>query len=120
MKRRGSRSPGDADAPVAAKARSRAPSHTRRVPDFWGELYWFTVICLCGWILALGVLPPPMVRLREALEFETRCRERVEALSVRGAALGRVMNAFETDSGYREEVMRTILGVKKQGEVFLK
>ena len=105
MKRRGPRRPGEAGVRGAAAERPRAPLDGGG-PNFWAELYWFTMICLGGWILSLAVLPPAMVRLREVLEFETRCRQRVEALSARGAALGRVVNAFETDPQYREELTK--------------
>jgi hypothetical protein len=100
--------------------RSRALSSDADRPRFWDELTWFAILVLGGWILALAVLPPAMVRLREGLAFEARCRRRVEYLSDRYAALGQVVNAFETDSRYREEVIRKILGVKKRDEVFLK
>lgn len=115
-KRTDSKETPSADAHAAARASSG--EHGR--PNFWHELYWFVVICLGGWILALAVLPPAMVRLRNALEFEAECRQRVETLTVRNAALKRVVNAFETDPHYREEVIRKILGVKKTDEVFLK
>lgn len=118
MKRSGSKR--TAGAREAAKDRSRAHSPDAGGPRFWDELTWFAAICLGGWILALAVLPPAMVRLREGLDFEARCRQRVEELSVRNVALGQVVNAFETDAHYREEVIRKILGVKKRGEVFLK
>ena len=120
MKRSGSKRTDEADGLEAAGDRPRAPSPGTGGPHFWDELYWFTVICLGGWILALAILPPAMVRLREGLAFESTCRQRVEVLNVKNAALGQVVNAFETDSHYREEVIRTILGVKKSDEVFLK
>ena len=117
MKRSGSKRTDEAG---AREATGGAPSPGTGGPNFWDEIYWFTAICLGGWILALAILPPAMVRLREALAFESRCRQRVEVLNVKNTALGQVVNAFETDSYYREEVIRTILGVKKRGEVFLK
>ena len=119
MKRSGSKRTGEA-VREAAEGRPRPATPRTAGPNFWDEIYWFTIICLGGWILALATLPPAMVRLRESLEFEGRCRQRVEALSVKNVALGQVVNAFETDSHYREEVIRTILGVKKSDEVFLK
>ena len=119
MKRSGSKRTDEAGAREAAAGRPRASSRGAGGPNFWDEVYWFTAICLGGWILALTILPPAMVRLREALAFEMGCRERVEALNVKNAALGQVVNAFETDSHFREEVIRTILGVKKSDEEFL-
>ncbi len=121
MKKSSSKRTGEAGAREAAGGRPRPPAERAAAgPNFWDEIYWFTAICLGGLILALAILPPAMVRLREALAFESRCRQRVEVLTVKNAELGQVVNAFETDPHYREEVIRTILGVKKRDEVFLK
>lgn len=116
--RPGSTRAGPVDTRAVGGASRRAPGCAAE-PDFWDELYWFAVICVGGWILFLAILPPAMVRLRSALTFETECQRRVEALSRRNEELQRVLSTFETDPHYREEVIRTILGVKKRGEVFL-
>ncbi len=120
MKKSSSKRTGEAGAREAAGGRPRPPTPRAAGPNFWDEIYWFTAICLGGLILALAILPPAMVRLHEALAFESRCRQRVEVLTVKNAELGQVVNAFETDPHYREEVIRTILGVKTRDEVFLR
>lgn len=103
-----------------ARSKTESPLDGTIRPNFWLEVYWLTVLGLCAWIVALAILTPAFVRLRESLAFEADCRQRVEAVSARNTDLKKALNAFETDPYYREEVIRAILGVKRYDEVFLR
>ena len=89
-------------------------------PVFWKEMYWFAVICLGGWILAMAVLPPRLARNRSALDMESGLRRTVARLSRLEKEYEALIPAVENDPFYRDEVYRKVLGVKKNNEEFLK
>lgn len=96
------------------------PRATEPRPVFWKEIYWFTVICLGGWILALVVLPPRLARNRSAFDIENDLRRTVTHLSKLEKQYAAVIPAVESDPFYRDEVYRKVLRVKKPNEEFLK
>jgi hypothetical protein len=89
-------------------------------PVFWQEIYWFTVISLLGFSLALWVLPPRLARNRSALGIEEDLEGAVAALESTGRKYEAAIAAVENDPFYREEVSRSLLKVKKKDEEFLK
>lgn len=94
---------------------------TRRVrPSFWVEIYWFTIICLGGTILAVVVLAPRLARNRRSLDLEAELTTTTARLSSLENRYEAAVEALENDPFYREEVIRHILEVKKNDEEFLK
>jgi hypothetical protein len=89
-------------------------------PVFWKEMYWFTVICLGGWILAMAILPPRLARNRSAADMENDLRRAVAHLSKLEKEYEALIPAVENDPFYRDEVYRKVLRVKKTNEEFLK
>ena len=93
-------------------------SHAR--PVFGRELYWFALICLGTWILAVSVLSPRLARNRKALEIEKGLEGVISQLSAKEKEFEAAIAAMENDPYYREAVYRALLGVKRSDEVFLK
>ena len=91
----------------------------RAEPRFWNELYWFTIICLGAWIVAMIVLPPRLERHRRLAEFETDLRLSVSALRAVEQQYEAAIMAMENDPFYRDEVYRAVLGIKEKDEEFL-
>jgi hypothetical protein len=89
-------------------------------PVFWKEIYWFVVICLGGFTLALLVLAPRLARHRSVLDVETGLRTTVARLSTLERQYEAAIQALEDDPFYREEVIRDVLRVKKTSEEYLK
>ncbi len=89
-------------------------------PVFWKELYWFALICLGGWTLAVLVLSPRLSRLQSARELEGSLRLTVARLSDLEQQYEAAIQALEEDPFYRDETIRAVLNVKKSNEEFLK
>ena len=87
---------------------------------FWKELYWFLVICLGGWTLAMVTLPPRLARNRSAFETAGELERVVRRLENLEKEYEAAIAAVENDPFYRDEVYRNVLGVKKSSEDFLK
>ena len=98
------------------------PAGRRRAdpPSFAKELYWFALICLCGWVLAVSVLSPRLARDRSSRVVEAELRQAVQQLDKLEKEYDAAIVAVENDPFYRDEVYRNILGVKRDGEEFLK
>jgi hypothetical protein len=84
------------------------------------EIYWFTIICLGGTILAVVVLAPRLARNRRSRDLEAELTTTTARLSSLENRYEAAVRALENDPFYREEVIRHILEVKKNDEEFLK
>ena len=89
-------------------------------PVFWKELYWFALICLCGWVLAALVLSPRLARDRSSRDTESGLEQPVQQLETLQKEYEAAIVAVENDAFYRDEVYRNILKVKRDGEEFVK
>ena len=89
-------------------------------PNFWKELYWFALICLGGWVLAVSVLSPRLARDRSSGDAEAGLEQAVQQLEALEKEYEAAIVAVENDVFYRDEVYRNILKVKRDGEEFLK
>lgn len=104
--------------------RDNAPSTTMaagenpvgRQPEFWREIYWFVVLCLIGWILALAILPPKAAHLATTQAIEENTRARVEAITRRELQYRQAIEALDEDPFFRGEVLHIVLGWHKDGE----
>jgi hypothetical protein len=88
-------------------------------PVFWKEVYWFALICLGGWMLALAVLPERLARHRATLDLEEDLQAAVAGLGDLERQYEAAIAAVESDPFYKEEVQRHRLGVKRRGETLL-
>ncbi len=89
-------------------------------PVFWKELYWFVVICLGGSILAVLVLSPRLARHRNTVDVENSLQRTVTGLARLERQYDAAIQALDTDPFYRDEVIRSVLKVKRNTEEFLK
>lgn len=89
-------------------------------PVFWKEIYWFTVVSLAGWMLALFVLAPRLARRRTAHDMEAGLCSTTIRLARFEREYEAAIQAVEDDPFYREELIRAVLKVKKSNEEFLK
>ena len=80
----------------------------------------FVCICLAGWILAVAVIPPKAQRYWSLAQLEAQLKSRRATLKKRVELLKGAIYSIETDPFYREAVYRSVLGVKKKSEEFLK
>ena len=102
------------ESPVSAAPLQTGSSEPQ--PEFWRELYWFVVLCLMGWILALAVLPPKAERLATTRSIEEETRARVESLTLRELQYRQAIEALDDDPFFRGEVFHVVLGWHKDGE----
>ncbi len=89
-------------------------------PVFWKELYWFALICLGGWVLAVSVLSPRLARDRSSRDAEAGLEQTVQQLEALEKEYEAAIVAVESDVFYRDEVYRNILNVKSGSEEYLK
>ena len=89
-------------------------------PVFWRELYAFAVISLGGITLALLVLAPRLSQVQSAHDVESRLQTGVARLANLEKQYESAIQALDADPFYRDEVIRTVLDVKKNNEEFLK
>lgn len=102
-------------APGAASA-----SGSRAGPAFSSEIYWFALIALGAWALAVWTLAPRLARNRVAADREAQLERNVARLAQLERQFEAAIAAMESDPYYREAVYRAVLGVKRADEVFLK
>lgn len=96
------------------------PSGSRAGPVFSHEIYWFALIALGAWALAVWILAPRLARNRIAADREAQLQANVARLAQLERQLEAAIGAMESDPYYREAVYRAVLGVKRADEVFLK
>ena len=97
---------------------------TRREPQdatpvFWQEIYWFVVLSLCGLTLAFFVLAPRLAQFRTTHDVEMGLKKTVARLDTLEKQYQSAIQAVDSDPFYREELIRSVLKVKKNDEEFL-
>jgi len=102
-----------------AGAKDMTPAGEPR-PTFWRDLYWFGLICLGAWIVAVAILPPRLARNRRSYELEKALQGVNAQLAEKERQYEAAIAAMENDPYYREAVYRHVLQVKKSDEEFLK
>ena len=107
-------------APAGGSPSDAGASTPTSRPVFWKELYWFALICLGAWIVAVAILSPRFARNRKAYETEDELRRVCDELARKEGEFQAAIEAMENDPYYRDGIYRWVLKVKKSDEIPLK
>jgi hypothetical protein len=88
-------------------------------PVFWKEVYGLIAIVLGSGILFLAIIPPKAKRYWSLAEHEAKLIARNRGLEEQVRRFDEATMSLETDSFFRDAVLRERLGVKKRSETYL-